>query len=60
MITALKDNNSTVRWSAAEALGKIKDARAVEHLIDTLGDYDSSVWRKAEDALEEMEGRKLK
>jgi HEAT repeat protein len=36
-------------------LGKIKDARAVEHLIDALEDDDNSVWRKAEEALEEME-----
>jgi HEAT repeat protein len=38
-------------------LGKIKDARAVEHLIDTLEGNDRGVWRKAEEALEEIEGK---
>ncbi|MCP4258867.1 MAG: HEAT repeat domain-containing protein, partial [Planctomycetes bacterium] len=55
LIAALKDNNSTVRWSAAEALGKIKDARAVGPLIDALEDDDNSVRREAEKALEDME-----
>ena len=35
-IKALMDENTTVRKEAAYALGKIKDERAVEPLIETL------------------------
>ena len=36
LITALKDSDYSVRWYAAQALGKIGDARAVEPLIKAL------------------------
>ena len=36
LISALKDNNLTVREKAAKSLGEIGDARAVEPLIETL------------------------
>ncbi len=51
----MKDNNSTVRWSAAEALGKIKDARAIGPLIDALEDDDNGVRREAIEALEALD-----
>lgn len=37
MIEALRDRN--IRWDAAKALGEIKDARAVEPLIEALKEY---------------------
>ena len=36
LIQKLKDKDPDVRYKAAEALGKIKDARAVEPLIAAL------------------------
>ncbi|MDP2223025.1 HEAT repeat domain-containing protein [Nitrosomonas sp.] len=46
LIAALVDKNSTLRSSAAEALGKIGDKTAVDALILTLQDEDSTVrWR---------------
>jgi HEAT repeat protein len=43
LIERLKDRNSDVRRSVAEALGKIGDARAVDTLIEALKDEDSYV-----------------
>jgi HEAT repeat protein len=43
LIERLKDRNSDVRRSVAEALGKIGDARAVEALIEALKDEDRGV-----------------
>ena len=49
LINALKDEDSYVRWSAAEALGNIKSDTAVQPLINALKDEDSDVrWRAAE------------
>jgi len=42
----LKDENSDVREKAAEALGKIGDARAVEPLIQALMDEYSVVFER--------------
>jgi hypothetical protein len=39
----LKDPNSNVRIAAAEKLGDLKDARAIEPLIQSLGDDNNSV-----------------
>lgn len=36
LITGLSDKDQSVRFSAAEALGQIKDPRAVEMLLDTM------------------------
>ncbi len=48
LINALKDESSSVRSGAAEALGEIGDARAVQPLIDALKDESSEVcWRAA-------------
>ena len=44
-------NSSSVRGGAAEALGKIGDARAVEPLIQALKDKDDDVRRNAAEAL---------
>jgi len=40
LIQKLKDENSEVRYKAAAALGSIGDNRAVEPLIEVLGDED--------------------
>ena len=51
LIAALKDKERMVRTSAAEALGKRGDARAVEPLIALLGDENAEVREKAVIAL---------
>jgi HEAT repeat protein len=57
LIEALRDENPWVRLSAAEALGKIKDPRAVEPLIAALKDPLSRDY--VAEALEEITGEKL-
>jgi HEAT repeat protein len=47
----LSDDESLNRWKAAGLLGRQKDPRAVETLIDTLWDDDSRVRLKAAWAL---------
>ena len=57
LIAALKDKDSKdsdVRQAAAEALGEIKDPRAVEPLIAALKDGDSDVRKAAAKALGEI------
>ncbi len=45
----LNSENTVIRWRAAEALGNIGDYRAIEPLIQALGDKDTSVqWRAIE------------
>ena len=51
LILALQDKDWEVRMCAAEALGKIGDARAVEALLRTLEDGDDEVRRSAAEAL---------
>ena len=51
LIRALGDENENVQCSAAEALGKIGDVRAVEPLIRALGDNDDDVRENAAEAL---------
>ncbi|MFC1844243.1 HEAT repeat domain-containing protein [Thermodesulfobacteriota bacterium] len=51
LIFALKDNNYNVRMNAANALGEIKDARAVNPLIAILKDTDPDVRASAVRAL---------
>ncbi len=48
---ALKDKDKYVRYSAAEALGYIGDAKAIEPLIQILNDKDSDVRSYAAEAL---------
>ena len=56
LIVVLQDQRKDpeVRKNAAEALGKIKDPRAVEPLIATLKDKDSEVRWHAAEALEKI------
>jgi HEAT repeat protein/energy-coupling factor transporter ATP-binding protein EcfA2 len=51
IVEALKDKNSSVRWSAAETLGNIKSDIAVQPLINALNDENSSVRLYAAEAL---------
>ena len=51
LVERLSDENEGVRWSAAEALGRLGDPGAVEPLIDTLWDDDARVRLKAAYAL---------
>jgi HEAT repeat protein len=47
----LKDEDPSRRWKAAEGLGRLRDERAVNPLIDTLSDQDWRVRQKAAWAL---------
>jgi HEAT repeat protein len=51
LIHRLQHEDSSVRSSAAYALGKIKDSQALPALIQALNDQDSFVRRSAADAL---------
>ena len=50
LITALNDQDMLVRIDAAEALGKMQDARAVQPLIEALKVEDATLRSKAKDA----------
>jgi HEAT repeat protein len=54
LIALLKHDDSSIRKSAAEALGKIGDARAVEPLLTILNDRDKAVQDAAIKALGEI------
>ncbi|SDW69166.1 HEAT repeat domain-containing protein [Nitrosomonas oligotropha] len=54
LIDALKDGDSSVRMSAANALGKIGDKAAVNALIHSLKDENSAVRSRAASALGEI------
>ena len=56
IIDALKDKVILVRAKAAYILGRIKDIRAIEPLIDALGDKDYEVRKNAEEALKNIVG----
>lgn len=51
LITALRDEDSHVRWRAARALGEIADGRAVEPLLAALQDEDSDMRLHVTEAL---------
>jgi HEAT repeat protein len=51
---ALEDNDSVVRLNAAWSLGAIKEAAAVEPLIQALKDSDMDVRANAAAALQEI------
>jgi hypothetical protein len=57
LVEALKDENSSVRGSAAEALGELKDPRAVEPLIKALKDESSGVRNPVAEALRKITGQ---
>jgi HEAT repeat protein len=58
LIKALKDENSTIREEAAEALGETGDKRAIEPLIHALEDDDSLVLNSAVKALGKIGDKK--
>lgn len=51
LMEALRSDNESVRYHAAEVLGKIGDAIAVPALIETLGDDSESVRYHVAEAL---------
>ena len=55
LIGRLRDENAEVRRAAANALGKLEDARAVPALIAALGDRESEVRAAAAEALGHFE-----
>lgn len=55
---SLNDYSSEVRWSAALALGKIGDERAVDALNLAMRDRDGDVRREASEALEKIKQKK--
>jgi HEAT repeat protein len=57
LIDALKDINADVREAAVQALGEIKDARAVAPLIAVLKDEDRVVCYEAAETLEKITGQ---
>ncbi len=58
LIEALTDGDSSVRWSAAGALGAMRSEKAVDLLIEALTDGDSSVRWSAAGALGVMKSEK--
>jgi HEAT repeat protein len=54
LITALKNEDKTVRQVAAKVLGGIGDVRAVESLIGALGDEDGNVRETVAQALDQL------
>ena len=56
LIQQLEDENPHTRMQAADALGQIKDVRAIEPLIAALKDKDSLVRERAADALGQIKG----
>lgn len=56
LIAALKDENETVRMGAAEALGNIKDTRAIGPLNDAIKDKNVWVSKVAMEALKNIKG----
>lgn len=54
LINSLKDGNWKMRWYASEILGEIRDEKAVQELIVTMGDENSGVRSKSMIALVEI------
>ena len=46
LVAALKDSETPLRWAAAEALGRIKDPRAVGPLVAVLTRTNWFAWRR--------------
>jgi len=55
ILKALRDGDGYVRKSVADALGMVRDPRAVKPLIDVLADEDSEVRRSAAYALGKLQ-----
>jgi HEAT repeat protein len=58
LIAALRDEDSRIREIAAEGLGRLKDARAVEPLLSALLDKKKEVRRAAAEALGKIKSPK--
>ena len=58
LIRALKDKDSSVQWEAMDALGEIKDERAVGPIIKILKDEDNYVREKSANALGKIGDRR--
>ena len=54
LLAALQDENGTVRWAAAGALGEIGDASAIPALLAALRDEDGFVREAAAEVLEKI------
>ncbi|MEQ8169300.1 MAG: HEAT repeat domain-containing protein [Candidatus Eremiobacterota bacterium] len=54
LIKALEDKEPSVRWRTAEALGKIRDRRAVPYLVPLLKDKEGEIRLSAVKALGEI------
>lgn len=57
LIRALQDNDRYIRSSAAQALGRLRDARAVEPLNQALNDRSVIVRIEAKQALEKIQNK---
>ena len=55
LIRALADSDPEARAAAVEALGRLRDVRAVGSIAQALIDLDPAVRRKAEEALRQTE-----
>ncbi len=54
LLQALRNENTDVLWAAAEALGELKDPRALEPLLEALRDANPEVRQAAAEALGEF------
>lgn len=54
LISALKEKDWRVRLGSALALGKIRDKRPIDSLIELLGDENENVKKAANDSLEKL------
>jgi HEAT repeat protein len=54
LLENLKTSSHKLRSEAAIELGKLGDARAVDHLIEALNDKNLYVWQKVVEALERI------
>jgi len=58
LVKALKHKDYLVAAEAAKALGVIRDARAVEPLMQAREDKDSGVRKAAKESLEKLEAKR--
>jgi hypothetical protein len=54
------DSFKTRRWAAAKALGRFRDARAVETLVDALNEYDATLREYAAESLKNINDSRAK
>jgi HEAT repeat protein len=58
LLGMLKDADWQARWVAVQALGRLRDRRAIAPLIEALADPHFYVRKDAGEALEEIAGRR--